>query len=191
MHLAIEEYLNEKNIDTYLHRLAEVIEHAGIGPHQVLIVGGAAMALKFHDGRSTVDIDICIREQNHLYECCQKVAEAYNLPDDWMNADVMHSESFSYRLFDHAVLYKEYGESLKAYVVDDLDHYCMKLISFRPKDVQDMEILSQKLRSNGVRKDDVEKNFLRLYGDLYLMKNDDRKENFFHAQFKDNINAEL
>ena len=143
MHLAIEEYLNEENIDTYLVRLAEEIEHAGIGPHQVLIVGGAAMALKFHDGRSTVDIDICIREQNHLYDCCQKVAEAYNLPDDWMNADVMHSESFSYRLFDHALLYKEYGESLKAYLVDDLDHYCMKLVAFRPKDVQDMEILSE------------------------------------------------
>lgn len=183
MHSTSEEYLNEENIELYLHSLAEEIKRAGIGQHQLLIVGGAAMALKYHDGRSTVDIDICIREQKNLYACCKKIAEIYDLPDDWINADVMHSESFSYRLFDNAVLYKEYGDSLKAYVVDNLDHYCMKLVSFRPKDVQDMEVLSESLRLNGFNTEDVEKNFIRLYGDLYLMKNDDRKGAFVAAQF--------
>ena len=54
--------------------LAEEIRTAGIGRHTILVVGGAAMALKYHDGRSTVDIDICIREQHNLYDCCLKVA---------------------------------------------------------------------------------------------------------------------
>ena len=62
-----EEYLNDQNIDYYFSALAEKILSAGIGEHRVLVVGGAAMALKYRDGRSTVDIDICIREQNHLY----------------------------------------------------------------------------------------------------------------------------
>ena len=183
MHLSTEDYLDEENIEIYLQRLAEETKRTEIGSHQVLIVGGAAMALKFRDGRSTVDIDICIREQNHLYECCIKVAEIYSLPDDWINADVMHSESFSYRLFDHAILYKEYEGCLKVYVVDDLDLYCMKLVSFRPKDVQDMEVLSEKLYLNGTKEDDIKTNFLRLYGDLFLLKNDNRKEAFVRAQF--------
>lgn len=58
MHSMSEEYLNEENIDLYLHKLADEINHAGIGQHKLLIVGGAAMALKYHDGRATVDIDM-------------------------------------------------------------------------------------------------------------------------------------
>ena len=49
--------------------LAVEIEKANIGKHSILIVGGAAMALKYEDERSTVDIDICFREQNKLYSC--------------------------------------------------------------------------------------------------------------------------
>lgn len=56
-HEANTEYLFRDNIDIYLNELAHEILNAGIGKHKVLIVGGAAMALKFHDGRATVDID--------------------------------------------------------------------------------------------------------------------------------------
>ena len=50
-HLVNEEYLYKENIDEYLEALASKILDAGIGKHQILIVGGAAMALKYHDGR--------------------------------------------------------------------------------------------------------------------------------------------
>lgn len=179
-----EEYLNDQNIDYYFSALAEKILSAGIGEHLVLVVGGAAMALKYRDGRSTVDIDICIREQNHLYDCCQQVAEENGLPEDWMNADVMHSESFSYGLFENAVLYKTYRDILGVYVASDIDLYCMKLVSFRPKDVQDMEVLSSALKKQHVGPDDIIDHFIRLYGDTYLMKNDDRKERFLRMQFR-------
>jgi hypothetical protein len=66
-HLASEEYLYSSNIEEYLDALAQKIIERGIGKHTILIVGGAAMALKHHDGRSTVDIDICYREQNLQY----------------------------------------------------------------------------------------------------------------------------
>lgn len=183
-HQAEQDYLDRNNIDQYFGALAEEIKIAGIGEHRILIVGGAAMALKFYDGRSTVDIDICIREQNHLYRCCQIVAQKYNLPEDWINADVMHSDSFTYRLFDNAVLYKKYGDILEVDMASDIDLYCMKLISFRPKDIQDMEVLAGKIKSEGVSRNEVEENFLRLYGDMYLMKNDDRKVRYFEAQFE-------
>lgn len=57
-HQAGEEYLSRSNIEGYLDALAQKIIETGIGMHTILIVGGAAMALKYHDGRSTVDIDI-------------------------------------------------------------------------------------------------------------------------------------
>ena len=88
-HIATEEYLYKENIDEYLEALAQKIIESGIGRHRILIVGGAAMALKVSDGRSTVDIDICFREQNNLYMCCKQIADEYDLPGDWINADVM------------------------------------------------------------------------------------------------------
>lgn len=105
------------------------------------------------------------------------------MPEDWINADVMHSDSFTYRLFDNAVPYKKYGGILEVDVACDKDLYCMKLISFRPKDIQDMEVLAEKLKADGVSRSDIEETFQNLYGDLYLMKNDDRKVRYFEAQF--------
>ena len=112
------------------------------------------------------------------------MAKEYNLPDDWINADVMHSDSFSYRLFDKAVLYKVYAEILEVYIADNLDLYCMKLVSFRPKDIQDMEILSESLKKDGITSDDVFDNFNRLYGNEFLLRNDDRKIHFMQLQLK-------
>lgn len=182
-HSINEEYLYKENIDKYLDALASKIIETGIGKHRILVVGGAAMALKYQDGRSTVDIDICFREQNNLYSCCQSIAEDFDLPDDWINADVMHSESFSYALFDKATEYKVYRNVLEVFIADDLDLYCMKLVSFRPKDVQDMEILSESMKNSGITKEDVIANFTRLYGDEYLLRNDDRKIRFMEMQF--------
>ena len=160
-HLVEDEYLYRENIDKYFEALANKIKESGIGMHRILVVGGAAMALKYHDGRSTVDIDICFREQNNLYACCMKVAEEYDLPEDWINADVMHSDSFSYRLFDNAELYKSFDGFLEVYVASDLDLYCMKIVSFRPKD--DFDVAYQNNVNKGTMtvyvraKDDCEK----------------------------------
>lgn len=182
-HMVNDEYLYRENIDEYLNALAHKLNEAGVGRHRILIVGGAAMALKYSDNRSTVDIDICFREQDRLYLCCQKVAKDFKLPEDWINADVMHSDSFSYMLFDNAELYKVYGDMLEVYVAADIDLYCMKIVSFRPKDVQDMEMLSGELKAKGISLADIIGNFIRLYGDEYYLRNDPRKIRFVKMQF--------
>ncbi|MBO4559571.1 MAG: hypothetical protein J5712_05765 [Lachnospiraceae bacterium] len=182
-HMANEEYLHKENIDEYLEALARKINMSGVGRHRILVVGGAAMAIKYSDARSTVDIDICFREQNQLYSCCQSVAKDYDLPDDWINADVMHSDSFSYLLFDNAEYYKVYGNILEVYVAADIDLYCMKVISFRPKDIQDMEVLAEGLKEKGISIVDIINNFIRLYGNEYYLRSDPRKLRFVEMQF--------
>ena len=160
-------YLNRENINIFFESLACEIEKAEIGPHSILVVGGAAIALKYMNERSTVDIDMCFREQHELYRCCQKVAEKHRLPDDWINADVMHSDSFSYSLFSNAELYRQFRTCLTVYVASNLDLYCMKLVSFRPKDIQDMVVLKDSLLADGINIEAIEKNFVRLYGSEY------------------------
>lgn len=174
-------YLDKKQIDLYFEVLADKILAAAIGKHKILIVGGAALAVKYENTRSTVDIDICFREQNKLYDCCKEICKEYNLPDDWINADVMHSDSFSYKLFDNASLYKKYND-LEIWIVDDIDLYCMKIVSFRPKDIQDMVIISNFLHKKGIRISDIEDNFLRLYGSKYHLLNDNRKLQYVRMQ---------
>lgn len=183
-HFDYEEYLERENIDLYLNALAEEIIESGIGEHSILIVGGAAMALKVDDGRATVDIDIAVKEQHNLYMCCMAVAERYKLPEDWINTDVMHSDSFSYELFADAFLYKRFKEILSVYLVSDLDLYCMKMVSFRPKDVQDLSILAERLRSYNVSVNRMRENFVRLYGDEFLLMNDERKLRFAKKQLE-------
>ena len=78
-HMTNVEYLNKNNIDEYFTALAKKVNERGIGHHRILVVGGAAMAIKYHDGRSTVDIDICFREQNNLYSCCHKLIKKRHL----------------------------------------------------------------------------------------------------------------
>ena len=174
-HLTDEEYLDRENIDFYFSMLADELKESGLGKHRILVVGGAAMALKFRDGRSTVDIDVCFREQNNLYSCCKQIAGKYNLPSDWVNTDVMHSDSFSFALFEKAELYRNYAGILEVYVACDIDLYCMKIVSFRPKDVQDMEVLADSLRKKTTSLADISKNFIRLYGNEYYLRNDERK----------------
>ena len=140
------------------------------------------MALKYRFGRATVDIDICLREQTDLYKYCVMVADEFKLPYDWINADVMHSDSFSVNLFKNAELYKVYSGILSVYTVSDLDLFCMKLVSFRPKDMNDLNKIAQRLKRNGVDIKVILNEFTFLYGSLYLMK--DRQKSYLYKNFK-------
>ncbi|MGR0319649.1 DUF6036 family nucleotidyltransferase [Agromyces sp. ZXT2-3] len=56
-------------------------ERSGIG-----IVGGAALALRYFDRESTVDIDArLIGDHELLLEASRAIAEANGWPDDWLN----------------------------------------------------------------------------------------------------------
>jgi len=58
----------------------------------------------------------------------------------------------------------------------------MKLVAFRPKDIQDMLTLKETLVAHGVTVNDVLGNFVRLYGSEYLLRNDVRKIKLLEAQ---------
>jgi hypothetical protein len=56
-------------------------DRSGIG-----IVGGAALALRYSDRESTVDIDArLIGDHEHILEAGRAIAETNGWPDDWLN----------------------------------------------------------------------------------------------------------
>lgn len=183
MHNTDIPYLHRKNINQYFKRLSVYILKGQLGKHQILIVGGAAIALTHRFSRQTVDIDMCFRHQNRLVECCNQVARDFNLPSDWINADFMHSDSYSRSLFDTAQLYKVYNGVLEVFVAPDLDIYCMKLVSFRrPKDINDLEKIGKRLKRKKITRKDILDNFVRLYGSTYLLK--DAQKRYLYTIFQ-------
>ena len=182
MHEVDKPYLKCKNINKYFERLSEVLIDKGSGSYRFLVVGGAVMALKYRFGRASVDIDICLREQTDLYKYCIMVADECKLPYDWINADVMHSDSFSMNLFKNAELYKVYNNILSVYTVSDLDLFCMKLVSIRPKDMNDLNQIATRLKRKGISRKMIINEFIFLYGSLFLLK--DRQKSFLYKNFK-------
>jgi len=161
-------YLNKKNIDKYLNELSLEILRRGVGTTEILVVGGSAIALNHRFGRATVDIDICVQQQNRLYECIIAVAEKEQINEDWMNADVMHSLSFSYQLFNGAMPYRTFNNVLSVYTVNDLDLVCMKLKAMRPKDGTDILKLAPILKNNRITKEDIMIRIEQLYCTRFL-----------------------
>jgi len=95
--------LNKSEILAYFeeinHRLALNDKHG-----EILIVGGAALALVFDARDSTYDIDAIFHPKEDMRKIIKSMAEDYNLHHDWLNdgvkgfiTDKMKSEQhFSY-----------------------------------------------------------------------------------------------
>lgn len=55
---------------------------------QIFIVGGAAMALAYSTRRVTKDIDAVFEPKSAIYAAAARVAQALELPEDWLNEAV-------------------------------------------------------------------------------------------------------
>lgn len=75
-----------------------------------------------------------------------------------------------------------YLDKKNVLVVDDKDLYCMKIVGLRPKDVEDMNCIARRLKDAGVKPNDIENNFERLYGNKYYLLNDDMKLMYVNLQ---------
>ena len=67
-----------------LEALAVDLESHGV-EGRLFIVGGAALTLAYNARRSTRDIDAVFEPKTAVYEAAHRVADALDLPDDWLN----------------------------------------------------------------------------------------------------------
>lgn len=170
-HLTDVPYISFDNIDYLIGCLNEVLikkYQAKLQHFKILVVGGSALALKYNY-RSTVDIDADIKFQSEITSSIHEVARINNIPTDWINQDFVKSESYSRRLWEHAIPYKTIG-FIDVFVVSDLDQLCMKLVSGRAKDKKDALFLSTNVIQQGITFSDLTNEFKFLYGD-YIKPN--------------------
>lgn len=144
--------MSEKPLDSHL--LKEVFR--AMGEHfksdvevEVLIVGGAALALTGHlpPGRTTLDCDVVEYDPEDAEKAVEAAAavagKEFDLPETWFNSDVRwHRDSLpeGWRQRRHSV--GAFGK-LRIFAADRRDLIVMKLVAGRARDLQDIETLIQ------------------------------------------------
>lgn len=164
MHQTDIPYIDKNNIGKFINSFISEVANK-YGPTlelKMLIVGGSALAIKY-GFRATVDIDADIKCSHSVKGSINKAAEKLGVPSDFINEDFTTSDSYSRKLWDNAILLKQYNTDISIYVVSDVDQLCMKIVSARIKDDADIRMLTEKVRANGVKYTHIEERLKELY----------------------------
>lgn len=118
--------------------------------YPLYLTGGGAMMLSIGARRTTTDIDVVFRENaRFIHDCAIKVSEKLGIDRGWCNDLVTMSNSYTPAVIANSSLYKSY-DCLDVYTVHADLLLCMKLISFRDKDMGDIRHLIEYLNEAGV-----------------------------------------
>lgn len=80
--------LDAQQVRSLLTELGKRLAARGIEA-RLFLVGGAAMALAFSRRRVTRDLDAVFEPKREIYEEAAAIAREHELPEDWLNDDVL------------------------------------------------------------------------------------------------------
>lgn len=123
----------KENLDTYLKELAKEFRRQGgkSMPAEIVLVGGAAILTNYGFRDMTTDIDAVIHAASSMKDAINRVGDKFDLSNGWLNADFMHTGSYSSKLDEFSVYYKSFYGVLSVRVVAAEYLIAMKLRSGR------------------------------------------------------------
>lgn len=159
-----------ENLDTYLKALAK--EYKKLGgksmPAEIVLIGGAAILANYGFRESTYDMDALISASSAMREAISHVGDEYGLPNGWLNEDFIKTKSYTPKLRQYSVHYKEFGRILEIRTVQAEYLLAMKMISARDykNDLSDIVgiIAEHQHRQLPLTWEKVEQAMLELYG---------------------------
>ena len=123
----------KENIDLYLKALAKEYRRL-IGkamPAELILIGGASVLINYGFRNMTTDIDALIHGASAMKDAIRHVGDMYRLPNGWLNADFIRTESYSPQIETHSIYYKTYSNVLTIRTVSAEYLIAMKLKSGR------------------------------------------------------------
>ncbi len=125
--------LKKEEMDHFLYEVAKSYKKLNRNnPNaEIVLVGGAAVSVKYDFRSSTTDIDAIIKAGSTMKEVIQKVADENGLPGDWLNQDFKNTNSYSPKLSECSRFYKVFCQCLTIRTVEDEYLIAMKLCSAR------------------------------------------------------------
>ena len=97
----------KENLDTYLKELAKEFRRLNgkSMPAEIVLVGGAAILTNYGFRDMTTDIDAVIHAASSMKDAINMVGDKFDLPNGWLNADFMHTGSYSPKLDEFSAEY--------------------------------------------------------------------------------------
>lgn len=160
-----------EDIDTYLKELAKRFRklNGTKMPGEIIIVGGAAVLLKYDFRKQSRDIDGIIRASSAIKESINYVADKYNLPRGWLNTDFVKTRSYSPALYSHSKYYKTYSNVLMVRIIEPEFLIAMKLVASRNYKYDFSDIIGilkeQKKEEKPISFEMIKNAVCELYGD--------------------------
>lgn len=123
----------KENLDTYLKELAKEFRRLNgkSMPAEIVLVGGAAILTNYGFRDMTTDIDAVIHAASSMKDAINMVGDKFDLPNGWLNADFMHTGSYSPKLDEFSVYYKSFYGVLSVRTIAAEYLIAMKLRSGR------------------------------------------------------------
>lgn len=101
-------------------------------PVELVIVGGGSILLNYGFREATQDFDIMVQSLGMVKNVSYRIADLYNLPDNWLNTDFMRTASYSDKLREVSKHFCSFNNgSLEFRTVNGEYLIAMKMVSAR------------------------------------------------------------
>jgi hypothetical protein len=162
--------ITQENLDQYLNALAK--EYRKLNkkgpPAEIILIGGAAILAEYGFRSMTYDVDAVIFAATAIKDAINVVADRYGLPRGWLNADFKRTASYSDKLVEFSVYYKQFANTLTVRTVTAEYLIAMKLMSGRQykNDLSDIIGILWEHSKNGrlISREAIDAAVVSLYG---------------------------
>ena len=110
-----ETAFHKENLDLYLRELAKAFRklNGKAMPAEIILIGGASVLINYGFRDTTYDMDAIIIASSAMKQAINQVGDKYELPNGWLNTDFMKTRSYSPKLEEHSVYYKNFSNVLE------------------------------------------------------------------------------
>ena len=126
--------MNRSEMNEYFNDLSKEIKKT-LGRNariELIVVGGAAIALNYDFRDSTTDIDAYVSSGESIKDAIRRVADKHGISEEWLNDDFKRTTSYSPILTRTSNFYKTFNQVLSIRTVASEYLIAMKLKSFGP-----------------------------------------------------------
>lgn len=171
----------KENLNDYLKELGK--EYRRLNgksmPAEIILIGGAAIIANYGFRDMTTDVDAVMHAASSMKDAINRVGDKFNLPNGWLNADFMKTVSYSPKLEEFSVRYREFSNVLAVRTIAAEYLIAMKLCSGRKykKDLSDIIgiLCEHEKRGNPLTMEDIDKAVCNLYGSWEIIPADSIK----------------
>ncbi len=119
----------KENLDAYLKELAKEFRklNGAAMSAELILIGGAAVLANYGFRDMTADIDAVIQASSAMKDAINRVGDKFKLPNGWLNADFMRTESYSAKLAEVSTYYKTFSHILEIRTISAEYLIAMKL----------------------------------------------------------------